>query len=50
MKSAQRLGFTLDEVAELLDTGRRRHPTPGTCRPEPGRSWPRCRTASTTSC
>ena len=28
MKSAQRLGFTLDEVAELLDAGRRRHPTP----------------------
>jgi DNA-binding transcriptional MerR regulator len=28
IKAAQRLGFTLDEVAELLDTGRRRHPTP----------------------
>jgi DNA-binding transcriptional MerR regulator len=28
IKSAQRLGFTLDEVAELLDTGRRGHPTP----------------------
>jgi DNA-binding transcriptional MerR regulator len=28
IKSAQRLGFTLDEVAELLDTGRRAHPTP----------------------
>ena len=28
VKAAQRLGFTLDEVAELLDTGRRRHPTP----------------------
>ncbi|GAA1842917.1 MerR family transcriptional regulator [Asanoa iriomotensis] len=27
IKAAQRLGFTLDEVAELLDTGRRRHPT-----------------------
>jgi DNA-binding transcriptional MerR regulator len=28
VKSAQRLGFTLDEVAELLDTGRRRrHPS-----------------------
>ncbi|MER7274068.1 MerR family transcriptional regulator [Dactylosporangium sp. NPDC000244] len=27
IKAAQRLGFTLDEVAELLDTGRR-HPTP----------------------
>jgi DNA-binding transcriptional MerR regulator len=26
IKAAQRLGFTLDEVAELLDTGRRRHP------------------------
>jgi DNA-binding transcriptional MerR regulator len=26
-KAAQRLGFTLDEVAELLDTGRRRHPS-----------------------
>jgi MerR family mercuric resistance operon transcriptional regulator len=25
IKSAQRLGFTLDEVAELLDTGRHRH-------------------------
>jgi len=28
IKSAQRLGFTLNEVAELLDTGRRRHPPP----------------------
>lgn len=27
IKSTQRLGFTLDEVAELLDTGRRGHPT-----------------------
>lgn len=27
IKAAQRLGFTLDEVADLLDTGRRRHPT-----------------------
>jgi DNA-binding transcriptional MerR regulator len=26
IKAAQRLGFTLDEVGELLDTGRRRHP------------------------
>jgi DNA-binding transcriptional MerR regulator len=29
VKSAQRLGFTLDEVTELLDADRRRHPTPG---------------------
>lgn len=28
VKAAQRLGFTLDEVAELLETGRRGHPTP----------------------
>jgi DNA-binding transcriptional MerR regulator len=28
IKAAQRLGFTLAEVAELLDTSRRRHPTP----------------------
>lgn len=28
IKAAQRLGFTLTEVAELLDTGRRGHPTP----------------------
>src|SRR5688572_14998113 len=28
IRSAQRLGFTLDEVAELLDTGRRGHLTP----------------------
>jgi DNA-binding transcriptional MerR regulator len=28
IKAAQRLGFTLDEVADLLDTGRRRHPSP----------------------
>ncbi|MEV4714693.1 MerR family transcriptional regulator [Micromonospora sp. NPDC049374] len=28
IKTAQRLGFTLDEVADLLDAGRRRHPTP----------------------
>jgi DNA-binding transcriptional MerR regulator len=28
IKAAQRLGFTLDEVAELLDAGRRRHATP----------------------
>jgi DNA-binding transcriptional MerR regulator len=27
IKAAQRLGFTLDEVAELIDAGRRRHPT-----------------------
>jgi DNA-binding transcriptional MerR regulator len=28
IKAAQRLGFTLDEIAELLDTGRRGHPVP----------------------
>ena len=28
IKAAQRLGFTLDEVTELVDAGRRRHPTP----------------------
>ncbi|MEU3642964.1 MerR family transcriptional regulator [Lentzea sp. NPDC034063] len=28
VKAAQRLGFTLDEVADLIDTGRQRHPTP----------------------
>ena len=28
VKAAQRLGFTLDEVAELLATRRHRHPTP----------------------
>jgi DNA-binding transcriptional MerR regulator len=28
IKSAQRLGFTLTEVAELLDTGRHRHGPP----------------------
>ncbi|WP_238011961.1 MerR family transcriptional regulator [Dactylosporangium sp. AC04546] len=28
IKAAQRLGFTLDEVADLLDAGRRHHPTP----------------------
>lgn len=28
VKAAQRLGFTLDEVDELLDAGRRRHPPP----------------------
>jgi DNA-binding transcriptional MerR regulator len=27
IKAAQRLGFTLDEVTELLDAGRRPHPT-----------------------
>jgi DNA-binding transcriptional MerR regulator len=27
IKAAQRLGFTLDEVAELLAAGRRRHPS-----------------------
>jgi MerR family mercuric resistance operon transcriptional regulator len=27
IKAAQRLGFTLDEIADLLDAGRRRHPT-----------------------
>ncbi|BEL04487.1 hypothetical protein Q0Z83_026780 [Actinoplanes sichuanensis] len=26
IKAAQRLGFTLDEVADLLNAGRRRHP------------------------
>ena len=29
IKAAQRLGFTLDEVAGLLDAGRRRHPSAG---------------------
>jgi MerR family transcriptional regulator, mercuric resistance operon regulatory protein len=29
IKTAQRLGFSLDEVAELLAAGRRRHPAPG---------------------
>ena len=28
IKAAQRLGFTLDEVSKLLETGRRAHPTP----------------------
>ena len=28
IKAAQRLGFTLDEVADLLDTGRKAHPPP----------------------
>ena len=28
IKAAQRLGFTLDEVAELLDAGRHRHKRP----------------------
>jgi DNA-binding transcriptional MerR regulator len=28
IKAAQRLGFTLGEVAELLEAGRRRHPGP----------------------
>jgi MerR family transcriptional regulator, mercuric resistance operon regulatory protein len=32
IKAAQRLGFTLDEVADLLDTSRHRHGR----RPEPG--------------
>jgi DNA-binding transcriptional MerR regulator len=27
IRAAKRLGFTLDEVAELLDAGRRQHPT-----------------------
>ncbi|BCL12522.1 MerR family DNA-binding protein [Micromonospora sagamiensis] len=36
IKAAQRLGFTLDEVADLLDAGRRRHhpaPVPAGWRP-----------------
>jgi DNA-binding transcriptional MerR regulator len=28
IKAAQRLGFTLDEVADLLEAGRGRHPAP----------------------
>lgn len=28
IKAAQRLGFTLDEIADLLTTGRPAHPTP----------------------
>jgi MerR family transcriptional regulator, mercuric resistance operon regulatory protein len=28
IKAAQRLGFTLVEVAEMIDAGRRRHPAP----------------------
>ncbi|WP_157246973.1 MerR family transcriptional regulator [Nonomuraea typhae] len=31
IKAAQRLGFTLEEVAELIDTGRRGHATPDLC-------------------
>ena len=32
IKTAQRLGFTLDEITELIDAGRHRHPRRG----EPG--------------
>ncbi len=35
IKAAQRLGFTLEEVAELLEAGQHRHtagPTRGSCR------------------
>jgi MerR family transcriptional regulator, mercuric resistance operon regulatory protein len=33
IKAAQRLGFTLDEIADLIDAGRHRH---GRRRPDPG--------------
>ncbi|NEE03939.1 MerR family transcriptional regulator [Phytoactinopolyspora halotolerans] len=29
IKAAQRLGFTLDEIAEMIDVGAHRHRTPG---------------------
>jgi DNA-binding transcriptional MerR regulator len=55
IKTAQRLGFTLDEVADLLEVGRHRHrPARGgrtrdaACRPGRRRSWPRSRSASPT--
>ncbi|GFJ93467.1 hypothetical protein Prum_071090 [Phytohabitans rumicis] len=38
IKTAQRLGFTLDEVAELLEAGRRRHPHPTFANAPPTRS------------
>jgi DNA-binding transcriptional MerR regulator len=37
IKAAQRLGFTLDEVADLLDAGRHHHRRPG-CEPGGWRS------------
>jgi MerR family transcriptional regulator, mercuric resistance operon regulatory protein len=48
IKAVQRLGFTLDEIADLLQTGRHRHgtrPTPG-CG---GRRPPSCRRSTSGS-
>jgi MerR family transcriptional regulator, mercuric resistance operon regulatory protein len=50
IKAAQRLGFTLEEVAELLDSGATTtasHPT-RVCMSGPRSSWPRSRPGSPT--
>ncbi|MEK8110480.1 MerR family DNA-binding protein [Micromonospora sp. M12] len=50
IKAAQGLGFTLDEVADLLDAGQHRHgrhPTPA-CGSAPTPSSPRSRRKSPT--
>jgi DNA-binding transcriptional MerR regulator len=41
IKAAQRLAFTLEEVAELIDTGRRGHTPSQTCAPAPRTRSPR---------
>lgn len=47
IKTAQRLGFTLDEVADPLDLGRR-HAHEAAFKARAETSWPRSRTASAT--
>jgi DNA-binding transcriptional MerR regulator len=41
IKAAQSLGFTLDEVAELLEAGRHHHGAGSGLQAEPRPSWPR---------
>jgi DNA-binding transcriptional MerR regulator len=51
IKAAQRLGFTLEEVADLLSTGGHRHgrrADTGLQARARGRSWPRSRRRSPT--
>jgi MerR family mercuric resistance operon transcriptional regulator len=50
IKAAQRLGFSLDEVADLLEVGRHRHPGAMSlgCRPTPKPSLLRSRLVSMT--
>lgn len=49
IKAAQRLGFTLDEVADLVEAGTATAAKLAGCRPAPRTSFPRSRRRSPTS-